>query len=263
MTHQMPFLHNRTQRKRKDVASDAHQMPIWCDIRCKTFLDNYGCGCIWAVPAMNVQETKSVMQNILQEFFSLDQSLCVCWACCRGAATLTGRGRQTTTRLLTRKILFTGQTNSWKTNSGQESAYLVKNKFPRTINAAGKSLSFLAMECQLFWLKCAAQPRTLWGCWLAEVDALSSARQLRPTATCKAQMKSLLSIGRGRACPKNLLRLFFLPQNLFLFSEVIFKDPPKICFKTSIKRTSRGYFYFSRLFFALRGYFLKIASKDS
>ena len=54
--------------------------------------------------------------------------------------------------------------------------------------------------------------------------------------------------------PKNLLRLF-LPQKLFFFSEVIFKDPPKICFKTSIKITSRGYFYFSRLFFTSRGYF--------
>ena len=43
------------------------------------------------------------------------------------------------------------------------------------------------------------------------------------------------------------LRIFwgyFLPQKLFLFSEVIFKDPPKIPFKTSIKITSRGYFYF-------------------
>ena len=36
------------------------------------------------------------------------------------------RGRQTTTRLLTEKIPFTGQTNSWKTNSGQVSAYVRK-----------------------------------------------------------------------------------------------------------------------------------------
>ena len=27
-----------------------HQMLFWCGIRCKTFLDNYGCGCAWAVP---------------------------------------------------------------------------------------------------------------------------------------------------------------------------------------------------------------------
>ena len=27
-----------------------HQMPFWCGIRCKTFLANYGCGCVWAVP---------------------------------------------------------------------------------------------------------------------------------------------------------------------------------------------------------------------
>ena len=36
------------------------------------------------------------------------------------------RGRQTTTRLLRGKIPFTGHTNSWKTNCGQVSAYLVK-----------------------------------------------------------------------------------------------------------------------------------------
>ena len=46
-----------------------------------------------------------------------------------------------------------------------------------------------------------------------------------------------------------------------IFSEVIFKDPPKIPFKTSTKKNSRGYFYFLRLFFASRGYFWKIASK--
>ena len=27
-----------------------HQLPFWCGIRCKTFLENYGCGCVWAVP---------------------------------------------------------------------------------------------------------------------------------------------------------------------------------------------------------------------
>ena len=62
------------------------------------------------------------------------------------------------------------------------------------------------------------------------------------------------------------LRIFwgyFLPQKLFLLSEVIFKTPPKLPFKTSVKITSRGYFYFLRLFFASRGYFWKIASKDS
>ena len=53
--------------------------------------------------------------------------------------------------------------------------------------------------------------------------------------------------------PKNILRLFFASKIIFYFSEVIFKDPPKISFKTSIKITSRGYFlYFSRLFFLPR-----------
>ena len=27
-----------------------HQVPFWCGIRCKTFLEEYGCGCVWAVP---------------------------------------------------------------------------------------------------------------------------------------------------------------------------------------------------------------------
>ena len=43
------------------------------------------------------------------------------------------------------------------------------------------------------------------------------------------------------------LRIFwgyFLPQKVFLFSEVLFEDPPKIPFKTSRKIASRGYFYF-------------------
>ena len=43
-----------------------------------------------------------------------------------------------------------------------------------------------------------------------------------------------------------------MPQKLFLFSEVIFNTPPKRPFKTSVKITSRGYFYFLRLFFLPR-----------
>ena len=44
-------------------------------------------------------------------------------------------------------------------------------------------------------------------------------------------------------------------------SEVIFKDPPKIPFKTSIKIASRGYFYFLKLFFASRSHFQKNSLK--
>ena len=56
--------------------------------------------------------------------------------------------------------------------------------------------------------------------------------------------------------PKNLLRQFFcLGGCYFLFSAVIFEDPLKIPFKTSVKIASRGYFYFSRLILASRGYF--------
>ena len=53
-------------------------------------------------------------------------------------------------------------------------------------------------------------------------------------------------------CPKNLLRLFFLPQKLSIFSEVIFRDPPKIPFKTSTKITSRGSFLVSEVLFLPR-----------
>ena len=35
---------------------------------------------------------------------------------------------------------------------------------------------------------------------------------------------------------------YFLPQKLFLFPEVIFRDPPNMPFKTSMRITSRGYF---------------------
>ena len=32
-----------------------HQMPFWRGIRCKTFLENYGCGCVWAVPELRLK----------------------------------------------------------------------------------------------------------------------------------------------------------------------------------------------------------------
>ena len=58
----------------------------------------------------------------------------------------------------------------------------------------------------------------------------------------------------GFLFPKNLLRLlFFASKNIF--SEVVFRDPQKIPFKTSIKITSRGYFYFLRLFLPREAYF--------
>ena len=60
--------------------------------------------------------------------------------------------------------------------------------------------------------------------------------------------------------PKNLLRLFVC---LNVFSEVIFKDSPKLPFKTSIKNNLARLFLFVEVIFASRGYFLKIASKDS
>ena len=46
-------------------------------------------------------------------------------------------------------------------------------------------------------------------------------------------------------------------------SEVIFKDPCKLPFETGTKISSRGDFLFFEAIFASRGYFQKIASKDS
>ena len=64
------------------------------------------------------------------------------------------------------------------------------------------------------------------------------------------------------------LRIFwgylFAPKNLFWFAEVIFKDPPKIPFKTSIKITSWGYFYIFWGYFLPREVIsLKKACRDS
>ena len=42
---------------------------------------------------------------------------------------------------------------------------------------------------------------------------------------------------------------YFVPQKLFLISEVILKNPPKMSFKTSTKITSRGYFLFFEVIF--------------
>ena len=46
MTHQMPLLHSGTQRNHKDFSSDVPSNDVWCGIRCKTFLENHGCGCV-------------------------------------------------------------------------------------------------------------------------------------------------------------------------------------------------------------------------
>ena len=50
-------------------------------------------------------------------------------------------------------------------------------------------------------------------------------------------------------------------RTIFFFWGYFLKDPPKRAFKTSIEITSRGYFYFSRLFFCLVRLFLKNSLK--
>ena len=61
--------------------------------------------------------------------------------------------------------------------------------------------------------------------------------------------------------PKDSFEAIFCLARLFESSGVIFRDPPRICFKTSIKIASRGYFYHLRLFFASRGLFQKNSLK--
>ena len=46
-----PFYTVEHRKKNAEILDlMCHQMPFWCDIRCKTFLENYSCGCVWAVP---------------------------------------------------------------------------------------------------------------------------------------------------------------------------------------------------------------------
>ena len=66
----------------------------------------------------------------------------------------------------------------------------------------------------------------------------------------------------GPPNPKNLLRLFFASK-IILFSEVIFKDPPKHTLENKLKNNLARLFLFFEVIFASRGYFWKIASKDS
>ena len=43
MAHQMPLLHSVAQRKHKDLSSDVPSNAVF---------ENYGCGCVWAVPLL-------------------------------------------------------------------------------------------------------------------------------------------------------------------------------------------------------------------
>ena len=57
MTHQMPFytfLHSGPQRKRKDFSSDVSSNAVLMWHQMQNFLENYGCGCVWAVPEYGV-----------------------------------------------------------------------------------------------------------------------------------------------------------------------------------------------------------------
>ena len=54
-----------------------------------------------------------------------------------------------------------------------------------------------------------------------------------------------------QAFPKIFFAEAIVAIIFFKFSEVIFRDPPNIPFKTSIEMTSRGYFLFFEVMFCL------------
>ena len=81
----------------------------------------------WNLSSGKVSEflQELIMQNALQDSFFHRINLCVCWSCCRGANT-DGEREADYHTLAYKKIPFTEQTNSWKANSSQVSADLVK-----------------------------------------------------------------------------------------------------------------------------------------
>ena len=64
MTHQISLQHSGTQRNHKDFHLMRHQMPFWHGIRCKTVLENYGCGCVCraALKGTNLKGTNANLQ---------------------------------------------------------------------------------------------------------------------------------------------------------------------------------------------------------
>ena len=61
MPHQMPFYTVEHRETTKIFHLMCHQMPFWCGMRCKTFLEDYGCGCVWAVPEESASQSASWM----------------------------------------------------------------------------------------------------------------------------------------------------------------------------------------------------------
>ena len=47
-------------------------MPFWCGIRCKTVLEDYGCGCGWAIPEKKPKDNPGVFGEyvlVKKQFF--------------------------------------------------------------------------------------------------------------------------------------------------------------------------------------------------
>ena len=60
-----PFYTLERREKMKIFHRMRHQVAIWCDIRCKNRLENYGCGCVWAVrPWLTSEEDKRATTNV-------------------------------------------------------------------------------------------------------------------------------------------------------------------------------------------------------
>ena len=53
------LLHSGTQRKRNDFSSDVSSSAVLMRHQMQNFLENYGCGCVWAVLDITVSETAS------------------------------------------------------------------------------------------------------------------------------------------------------------------------------------------------------------
>ena len=71
-----------TQRNHKDFSSDAPSNAVWCGIRCETFLENYGCGCVWAVPDfwLQTQWTKRDWTLSRDRCSNAPVALCFSWS---------------------------------------------------------------------------------------------------------------------------------------------------------------------------------------
>ena len=63
MLHQMPLLDSGTQRKRNDFSSDVPSNAFLMWHQMQKVLEDYGCGCVWAVPDQSRDQKKHDSQR--------------------------------------------------------------------------------------------------------------------------------------------------------------------------------------------------------